>query len=107
MEIIAGLLDWTSADEENFSKFLDTDTGRRLLPKILEGAPLLLEKGHVNAILIRSGEVRGWQAVAQEILRLAHPPAAVTQQDVRREYVSLEDDKAWNDGQKLTPETPS
>jgi hypothetical protein len=107
MEIVAGLLEWTSVDEENFAKFLDSDTGRRLIPKLLEGVPLLLDRGHVNQLLIRSGEVRGWQAVAQEILRLAHPPIPVTQEDVRREYVSLEDDKAWNDGQKLTPEPPA
>jgi hypothetical protein len=105
MEILAGPLDWTHIDEENLAHFLDTDTGKRFVPKLVEDAPLLLEKGDINAILIRSGEVRGYQILVRALLGLAHPtpktePAAATA------YPPLEDDTAWADGQKLEPTTP-
>src|SRR6266581_7029832 len=103
-EILAGPLDWASNDEENLARFLDTDTGKRLLPKLMEDAPLLLDKGHVNAILIRSGEVRGFQTVVRSILFLAHP-SKTPEPTKATEYPSLTDDKAWNDGQALLPES--
>jgi hypothetical protein len=103
MEIQAGPLDWTTIDEENLAKFLDTETGKRFIPKLVESAPTLLNRGHVNAILIRSGELRGYQMVVQSILVLAHPAPKVETNDAT-EYVPLEDDSKWNDGQKLTPE---
>jgi hypothetical protein len=103
MEISANPLDWTSNDEENLAKFLDTETGKRFIPKLIETAPSLLNRGHVNAILIRSGELRGYQEVVRSILVLAHPapkPAAP-----ESEYPLLEDDRHW-EGEKLNPETP-
>jgi hypothetical protein len=102
-EIIAGPLDWVANDEENLARFLDTETGKRFLPKLMEEAPLLLERGHVNAILIRSGEVRGFQNVVRTILALAHPAPKGGLSPVEKEYPSLTDDAAWNDGQKLEP----
>jgi len=103
MEIQAGPLDWLQTDEENLAKFLETETGKRFIPKLLETAPALLSRGHVNAILIRSGELRGYQEVARNILSLAHP-APKTQTETPSEYAPLEDDSKWNDGQKLTPQ---
>jgi hypothetical protein len=41
--------------------------------------------------------------VVQSILVLAHPAPKVETNDAT-EYVPLEDDSKWNDGQKLTPE---
>ena len=105
MEISANPLDWTTNDEEQLAKFLDTETGKRFIPKLVESAPSLLNRGHVNAILIRSGELRGYQEVVRSILVLAHP-APKAEQNSATEYVPLEDDTKWNDGQKLTPETP-
>lgn len=102
-EILAGPLDWIANDEENLARFLDTETGKRFLPKLMEEAPILLEKGHVNAILIRSGEVRGFQSVARAILFLAHP-AKPSEISSAPEYPPLTNDAAWNDGQKLQPE---
>jgi len=105
MEIIATELEWTQTDREIWSRFLDTPTGRRLIPKLLEFAPALLEKGDTNAILIRSGEIRGLQSTVTNILSMARadmenqPPAKVIDS-----YPPLEDDSAWEDGKKLVEE---
>lgn len=104
MEIIADSLSWTSNDEENLSKFLDTETGKRFLPKLLESTPSLLETGETNGILIRSGIVRGFQEVARTILFLAHPSPSVISTPASA-YPDLENDHAWEDGQKLEPPT--
>ena len=104
MEITAGQLDWLSTDEENLAKFLDTETGKRFIPKLVEYAPPLHSDGDTNAILIRTGEVRGYQNVVQTILALAHPAPKSTPSRIG--YEAPEDDSAWNDGQKLTPVTP-
>ena len=102
MEIIAGPLDWSPIDEERWGKFLETDTGRRLIPKLLESVPGLLASGDTNAILIRSGEHRGLQLAVSQLLAMSHStPGNVTQ--VATSYPPLEDDAAWDDGQKLTP----
>ena len=98
-------MDWTSVDEENWAKFLDSETGKRLLPKLLEETPLLLAKGDINEILIRSGEVRGVQTIARTLLDLAHPQQRVT--PVAGEYVPLEADHLWNDGQTLDNNKPT
>jgi hypothetical protein len=78
MEIVANELDWLATDEQNLAAFLDTPTGQRLIPKLLEQAPPLLERGERNEILIRSGKVRGYQEVATTILALAHPAPKIT-----------------------------
>lgn len=103
MEILADRLDWTTVDEENLSKFLDTETGKRFLPRLLESTPPLLAKGEINEILIRTGEVRAYADLARTILSLAHS-APVARTDTASAYHPLEDDAAWNDGQTLTPE---
>lgn len=105
MEITAQPLDWTSVDSDNFSKFLDSPTGKRLIPKLADGVPPLYEKGDVNSILIRTGEVRGFQMVLRDLLNLAHPPAPV-QQDSTNNYPPPEDDKFW-DGPKLNDTNPT
>lgn len=104
-EIIAGPLDWASNDEENLAKFLETETGRRLIPRLVDDAPILFAEGDTNKILIRAGEVRGYQAVVRSLLSLAHPSPKLSN-PVAAEYPALDDDKAWADGQKLDPESP-
>jgi hypothetical protein len=94
MEITAQPLDWTSNDEEQLARFLTSPTGQRFIPKLLEVTPALLEQGHVNKILIRSGIVRGFQILASEILRLAHPSSKPTEQ-TPTEYPALDDDAKW------------
>jgi hypothetical protein len=94
MEITALPSDWTSNDEEQLARFLSTPTGQRFLPKLLESTPPLLERGHVNAILIRSGIVRGFQILATEILRLAQASAKPVSEPAPS-YPPLEDDSHW------------
>lgn len=104
MEILANPSDWTAFDAEILAKFLETDTGKRLIPKLVETKPELLAGGEINAILIRSGEVRSFDRMVTELLTLAHPPAPIPQPV--SEYPPLTRDEAWNDGQRLQPETP-
>jgi hypothetical protein len=106
IEIVAKPSDWTSIDAERWAAFLETETGKRLIPNLAETAPGLLASGDVNAILIRAGEVRGFQSVLREMISLAHPPAKLEER-VTESYPSLTDDSKWEDGQKLQPETPN
>ena len=105
MEIIAGSLDWTQVDAERLAAFLDSETGKRFIPKLVENAPPLFDGGDTNKILIRAGEVRGFQTLVREIISLAHPPPP-TPSNPANHYPSLEDDSQWNDGNKLEPESP-
>jgi len=98
MDISNDSLPWSSEDVALFRQFLKAQTGKRFLPKIVESVPILLAKGNDNEILIRSGEVRGYQLAAQAILALsviegASIPATPTA------YPNLDDDDAH-------PETP-
>lgn len=102
LELIANPSDWTQFDAENLAKFLETETGKRLIPKLIEVKPVLLGAGDTNSILIRSGEVRAFDSMVQELVLLAHPPAPMSTPE--SEYPPLTRDEAWNDGQKLTPE---
>lgn len=102
MEITSELLSWDSDDTHNLRLFLGTKTGGRFLPKLLEATPELLGKGESNDILIRSGEVRGCQLFARVILSMTVIPPSPAKDE--NPYPSPEDDKAWNDGQTLSPE---
>lgn len=95
MEIIAGKMDWLATDEQNLAAFLETPTGQRFIPKLLEDAPMLLEQGDTNQLLIRSGLVLGYQKVAQTILMLAHPPAKMNQEAAVVDLPPLENDALW------------
>jgi hypothetical protein len=102
MEITTESLPWSSDDIANWASFLSTQTGQRVLPKLLESTPGLLAKGDINEILIRSGEVRGFQDAARNLLSLsAHTPLPPS--DPASNYPPLIDDAAWNDGQKIQP----
>jgi hypothetical protein len=104
MEILANESDWLHTDAENWAAFLGTETGKRLIPELVKGFPALLEGGDINAILIRSGEVRAAQKLVESLVLLAHPSAPAPKG--ASEYPPLEDDAAWNDGQKIAaPET--
>jgi len=104
MEILAKASDWAPFDAEQLSKFLDTDTGRRLFQKLGEGCPELLEAGETNAILIRCGMVRSYGKMLENLFTLAH--AAAPQQPTTSEYPPLESDDRWQDGRKLDDPNP-
>lgn len=100
MEITVESSEWSSENEDVWRGFLATETGKRLLPKWTEAAPILLPGGELNSVLIRSGEVRGFAQAVQSLLTLAlHPPAE--QKSTTDNHPPLDDDAAWNDGQKL------
>lgn len=101
MEIVARPEDWTQVDEQRLAEFLNTDTGKRLIPKLTESCPPLLEAGENNAILIRSGMVLAYGKILDNLMMLAHPPGPPA--PVQQAYPPLEDDSKWDDGQKLTP----
>lgn len=102
MEITTDSLPWDSDDIAVWQTFLNSRTGQRLIPKILESTPELLGAADTNAILIRSGEVRGYQEFARTMLGLAATPKQVTS-ETESNYPSLTDDRKWNDGQKIQP----
>jgi hypothetical protein len=102
MEIVADKLAWTQFDEENWNRFLETETGKRVIPKLLETAPGLLPSGDTNAILIRSGEHRGLQLAISQLLAMAHSTPEV-KTEIAVAYPSLTDDTAWQDGKNLDP----
>jgi hypothetical protein len=107
IEIVAKPTDWLVTDQERWAAFLETETGKRLLPCAAESAPQLLAKGELNEILIRSGEVRGYQNVLQNLITMAHPSASSATIRNATEYPSLTDDSQWNDGNKLeVPKNP-
>lgn len=95
-------LPWFTEDEVNWNNFLRTEAGARLLPKLMEHAPVLLAQGDTNAILIRTGEFRGFQEAVKVLLSLTHSPPAPPKP--HSALPPLEDDTAWNDGQKLDKE---
>ncbi len=99
-------VEWTTEDTLIFRQFLRTQTGSKLLGKLAQSTPPLLPSGHVNAVLIRSGEVRGVTEAVKSLYFLAFPVQPIKQES-RTEYADPTDDKAWDDGQKLIPELPT
>lgn len=105
---ITSLVEWDEQeDREILFQFLKTRTGQRLLPKVAESVPALLGAGDTNAVLIRSGEVRGFQNALRSLLELSLANAAPTDTAPTGAYAKLDDDEAWADGRKLTePQIP-
>lgn len=96
---ISNDLEFSSEDASMWRQFLKTQSGQRLLPKMLEAIPALLDGGGTNEILIRSGMVKGFQTAAQNLLALAFPQPETLQK--AGEYPDLTDNAAWNDGKKI------
>lgn len=101
MQIADDGLEFDSIDKFAWKTFLATRAGLRLIPKVAESLPALLRKGETNDILIRSGEVTGFQLALQALLALAQPPPKEAPPE-RVAYPALDDDAQWNDGQSLT-----
>ena len=98
MDITPDAIPWTSDDEANWREFLHTKTGSKLIPKLLEATPGLLPGGGTNEVLIRSGEVRGINLIAREMLSLTHAkPVAPTHIE---NFPDLDDDSKWPEEKK-------
>lgn len=91
---------WTDEDALKWQTFLGTQTGTRLLPKLVEAAPALLRGGPTNEILIRTGELGGFQEAVRALLLIASPTPLPPTPETH--YPDLDDDDKWNDGQKLS-----
>jgi hypothetical protein len=95
-------------DREILAQFFRTRTGQRLIPKILESAPILLGSGDTNSILIRNGEVRGFGAAISTLLALSQVEKLPSVGDnIPSAYPSIEDDEQWADGRTLNANNPS
>lgn len=92
-EITTDNLPWSSNDEFNWNSFLQTETGKRLIPKLAEQLPALLDGGDVNRILIRTGETRGFQKAVAVLLELTHSPPQPAQTE--SSYPDLDDNEKW------------
>jgi hypothetical protein len=98
MEITIDSLSWDSENVALFRAFLQTPTGQRLVPKLVEGTPGLLPGGDTNSICVRSGEVRGYHEVIKTLLSLAVDLPEAPKSETN--YPPLEDDSHW-DGEKI------
>lgn len=94
MQVTRDGLDWSEVDVDHWAEFLRTQTGQRLIPKLVESAPRLLEAGELNAILIRSGSLLGFQSAAQTLLELSAMPEQQPS-GVVDNFPNLEDDSKW------------
>jgi len=102
---ITGTVEWDEVEDREFwNQFLRSRTGSRLIPKAIESCPVLLGRGETNDILIRSGEVRGFQLVIQALLALSVPEPKTQDTTATKAYPALDDDAAWADGKKVNPE---
>jgi len=92
-------LEWDSEDMALWRQFLESRAGQHLIPKVADSLPPLLRKGDTNEILIANGMVLGFQAAMATLLALAYPPPV--EKETPAGWPALDDDDAWNDGQKI------
>lgn len=80
MEVInASEILFTPDDIAIWASFLNTPTGKRLIPKAADSAPRLLSKGDTNELLINHGAVLGFAGAIQALLDLAVAKQAETE----------------------------
>lgn len=94
---------WSSEDRDNLKSFFATRTGSKLISQLAEAAPTLFASGDTNKILIRNGELLGFQSALRELLVLSLPEPM--QEKEKSEYPSLLDDSAWPGTEKLDTTT--
>lgn len=88
--------EWNSDDAKNLRNFLGTQTGERLMVHLGQSVPELLGGGDVNAILIRSGEVKGGSALLVHFVSLTSqiPDSVITPK--KDNHPDLDDDSAFD-----------
>lgn len=91
-------LEWSQEDINLLRQFLETRTGLKFLPSLAQSAPTLFSGGDTNKILIRNGQLIGFQEAMQQINLLAYPPPEAPKETAA--YPDLNDDSAW-EGDKL------
>lgn len=92
--------EWTSDDAIALRTFLETVTGQRALVHMGEACAELLGGGELHAILIRSGEVKGYSAALVNLISLTtETPESTPEKPL---YPDLDDESAWDkDNQPL------
>jgi hypothetical protein len=90
-------LQWDSAEAGILQTFLDSPTGQKVLTILHGRIPGLLEKGDVNEILIRSGQVAGAQMIFDSLVSLVveRPIEAQSQPKTEESYPDLDNEDAW------------
>lgn len=88
--------EWTSDDAINLRNFLGSKTGERLVVHLGEFVPELLGGGDVNAILIRSGEVKGASATLAHLVSLTVEVPDTLPERNPDKHPSLDDESAWD-----------
>lgn len=72
MEVInASEILFTPDDIAIWATFLNSPTGKRLIPKISDLTPRLLSRGDTNELMINHGAVLGFSAAVQVMLDLS------------------------------------
>lgn len=93
MSVTNASLPWSTDDVLLWRNFLDSEVGRRLIPKLAESAPILLDGADVNKTLVRNGELRGYQDAIRTLLALSEvTPEVAPSADA---YPPLDDDSRW------------
>ncbi len=89
---------WDSIDAENLKNFLVTPAGEKVLHILHNEIPGLLDGEHKNKTLVRSGEVKGAQAVFDLLVSLTvEPPVNFRPkpQTKNETYPDLDDESKW------------
>jgi|SRR6185436_13996848 len=93
-----GLL-WDSADAENLQNFLATPAGEKVLHILHNEIPGLLDGEHKNKTLVRSGEVKGAQAIFDLLVSLTVEPPANFRPNLQTQnetYPDLDNESKWD-----------
>lgn len=87
---------WSSDNVFLWRQFLTTtETGQRLLTRLVDGMPPLLDGADVNKTLVRNGEVRGFGEAIRELTIMAYPPPEPAAK--ADPYPDPEDDSRWTE----------
>lgn len=95
------LLVWTSEDVALLRAFLETRCGEKIIPMLAQSAPTLFDGGEINRLLVRSGELRGYQSALREINFLAYPPPAPAKEPNAYPDLFSTSESDWPDTDKL------
>lgn len=88
-------VEFTSEDAQNLRTFLGTATGQKIVPKLLEYRPHLLDGSDNGKTLVRSGIVVGFELAVNLIEELTETELNKNDQPTSENYPSLDDDSKW------------
>ncbi len=92
------LPEWESHDASALQAFLESPTGRKVIPLLIDGRPSLEAFGSMAAetVALQARVVQGYEMALVNLSRLiAQPEKAIQPEDT---YPPLEDDSKWPKG---------